>query len=144
MLQSEFWAQKLLKCCDLWTQKLQEFCNLLNPTSGPRNCQNAAISGPRNCKNPAISGPINCSYAAIWFLGPEIAEMLQFLGPEIAVMLERSFMPLSVIDPDIKGILKLKLQVFMIQFGVNWNNLRKTIRNCEYFLYTGLVLLVIN
>ena len=36
MLQSDFWAQKLSKCCNIWA---------------------------RNCKNPAISGPRNCGYA---------------------------------------------------------------------------------
>ena len=45
---------KLSKCCNLWAPKLQKCCN---PTSGPKNCQNAAIVAPRHCKNPDISGP---------------------------------------------------------------------------------------
>ena len=75
------WAQKLQDFRNLWAQKLQEYCNFWNPTSGPRNCQNAAISGPRNCKNIAISGSRNCRYAAIWFLVPEIAVMLNTSTP---------------------------------------------------------------
>ena len=82
MLQSDFWAQKLLKCCNFWAQKLQESCNFW-------------AHKLQLCCN-LISGPRNCGYASIWLQGPEIADMLQFLGPEIAVMLERSYIQLCV------------------------------------------------
>ena len=92
-----------------------------------------SISGPRNCSIMTIS--FDCTIA-IWFMGIEIAEILQLLGPEMLVMLKRSYIRYRYI-----GLYRVSVEHYNVflctapQLPASWQWERKSAQQHRQFIY---------